>query len=178
MSRKKLNRYCSLAGSSGKIQQTLEQSKISKIIEIINEISSKTHILSINASIVSARAGKDGKAFDVVSKEIRKLAIETEKSLKQIEDEINKIQEIIKYVVNGINDANAQTMKERDMLSAVIGALQGVTLGVEVLRAVSNVVNTKTIQQKELMESIFHDYQQILKNINSFSAIENNPVEN
>ena len=154
-----------------------QSKKISKIIEIINEISAKTHILSINASIVSARAGKEGRTFDVVSREIRKLATETDKSLKQIEDEINKIQEIIKYLVKGINDANVQTMKERDMLTAVIGALQGVTLGVEVLRAVSNVVNTKTVQQKAMMETIFVNYQKILKDINTLSVTGKNPSE-
>jgi len=154
-----------------------EQSKkISKIIEMINEISAKTHILSINASIVSARAGKDGKAFEVVSKEIRKLATETDKSLNEISEEIGRIQEIIKNVVKGINDANSQTVKERDMLTAVIGALQGVTLGVEVLRAVSNVVNTKTIQQKELIETVFLNYDILIKEIKEFNVTGEQPT--
>lgn len=155
-----------LHGSAEQSNNLFEQSKkISKIIEIISDISSKTHILSINASIVSARAGKDGKAFEVVSKEIRKLAMETDKSLGEIENEILKIQDIIRRVVTGINTANEESSKENELLTAVIGALQGVSLGVEVLRAVSNVANNKTIKQKELIESIINSYMSILETL-------------
>ncbi len=131
-----------------------EQSKqISKIIEIMSEISEKIHILSINASIVSARAGTAGKGFEVVAKEIRILAKETEKSLEEIEQVIVDVQGTITAVVEKVDTASKQTNNEQNNLMSVAGALQGVILAVEIIRAVTSVANEKAVEQKGTMES-------------------------
>lgn len=49
-------------------------SKLESFINIINDIAETTRILSINASIEAANAGKEGKGFAVVAGEVRKLA--------------------------------------------------------------------------------------------------------
>lgn len=69
------------------------------VIGYINDISSQTHMLSINASIEAARAGEYGRGFSIVAKEIKKLAQQSKSHsdsinllLKRIEDDIRSIQ--------------------------------------------------------------------------------------
>ncbi len=66
--------------------------EIVKILDTVNHISKQTHLLALNASIESARAGEAGKGFAVVADEIRKLALESESSVKDINGLINAIQ--------------------------------------------------------------------------------------
>lgn len=71
---------------------------IEGILSGIYNISAKTNLLSLNAAIESARAGKEGKGFSVVAEEIRKLSLDTNKETKKIEDLIDKIKEMVKGV--------------------------------------------------------------------------------
>lgn len=58
--------------------------KVSNIVSVIEEISSETNLLSLNASIEAARAGDAGKGFAVVAQEIRVLSDNTNTELENI----------------------------------------------------------------------------------------------
>lgn len=57
---------------------------ISHLTNDISDIAERVHVLSINASIESARAGILGRGFKVIAGEIQKLAHETQSFLKDI----------------------------------------------------------------------------------------------
>lgn len=65
--------------------------EINGIVKAIEEITTQTNLLSLNASIEAARAGEAGRGFAVVAGEIGQLAQESADSAKKITDIINNI---------------------------------------------------------------------------------------
>lgn len=86
-----------------KIMTLEEQSKkISGILNTINEISSQTGLLSLNASIEAARAGEHGRGFSVVAESIGKLAADSSAATVDIEKIIAELCGDISEVVTNM----------------------------------------------------------------------------
>ncbi|MBD2845546.1 methyl-accepting chemotaxis protein [Paenibacillus sp. IB182496] len=66
--------------------------QISGFLTGIRELNEQTSLLSLNASIESARAGEHGRGFAVVADEIRKLSVQTDQIAGSIAGEIKKMQ--------------------------------------------------------------------------------------
>ncbi|SHH83050.1 methyl-accepting chemotaxis protein [Clostridium grantii] len=62
---------------------------ISKIIKVIDNLAFQTNILAINASIESARVGKQGKGFSVIADEIRSLSVHSANASKETSTILN-----------------------------------------------------------------------------------------
>ena len=86
----------------GKIGERSRQ--MTSIIGIINDISDKINLLSLNASIEAARAGDAGRGFAVVADEISKLADTTASSVKEIGSLIQSSEQEIGYGITIVND--------------------------------------------------------------------------
>jgi hypothetical protein len=127
-----------ITASLRETENLLEESKkISEILTIMSDIATTTNVLSINASIVAARAGVRGREFDVVAKEVRKLSVGTEESLTNISLLIKDIQNKIQGVTTKLESVNSGITREKDSMLTVAGALQGVTLAVEIIDSVT-----------------------------------------
>ena len=79
-----------------------ESKHIGEILEVIQEVVDQTNLLSLNASIIAAQAGTQGKAFAVVAEEIKTLAVRTSGSTKEISQFIRTIQTELTEAVNAM----------------------------------------------------------------------------
>ena len=98
---------------------------IGKVIQTITDISEQVNLLALNATIEAARAGEAGKGFAVVANEIKELAKQTATASQNIKTEIEGMQGItsktvdqiaeIIQVINDVNDvvANIATAVEQ-----------------------------------------------------------------
>src|SRR4029450_2114558 len=67
--------------------------QIGEIVDVIGGINEETNPLSLNAAIIAAQAGEQGKAFAVVANHVKTLAQRTAGSTKEIEALIGAVQE-------------------------------------------------------------------------------------
>jgi methyl-accepting chemotaxis protein len=106
--------------------------KIVEMMDLINEITFQTNLLSINAAVEAARAGEQGRGFAVVASEVRNLAnrsseasrdiqslvrdimsqVDTGKeSVGQLEDGFKKIIQTIKHVSDALSEVSLATQE-------------------------------------------------------------------
>ena len=94
--------------------------KVSNIVSVIEEISSETNPLSLNASIEAARAGDAGKGFAVVAQEIRVLSDNTNTELENIKQIISSLVEECRYCVQASGTIVEDNAKQKEEIKAVL----------------------------------------------------------
>ena len=112
----KSNKTKSSTSEVNNIVQDMNEStkQINAISETLVNITAQTNLLSLNASIESARAGEAGKGFAVVAEEIRKLAEQSKNSTEEIKGIIASIQKKSDTAVKAIKSTET-VVNEQDL---------------------------------------------------------------
>ena len=84
--------------------------EISTAVNLINNISERTHILALNASMHAASAGEAGRGFAVVADEVQRLAESSREATSEIATLVNNIQLETSSTVNTMNELTSQVV--------------------------------------------------------------------
>ena len=104
--------------------KTTEKAKNThEIINIIQNISSQTNLLGLNASIEAARAGEYGRGFSVVAEEIRKLSDTSKDSIEKIGSIISDISDSVTNINTGLSTINTVSQKQSTAAEEITSSL-------------------------------------------------------
>ncbi|MDD3174273.1 MAG: heme NO-binding domain-containing protein [Herbinix sp.] len=113
-----LNKFKTIRNNSNELQKSA--AGITAIVSIVSAISKQTNLLALNASIEAARAGEAGKGFAVVAEEVRRLSIETNKAVEEINNSLTEFVSSIGGVVSDIDIQYSVLEKESDNLTQAV----------------------------------------------------------
>ena len=126
---------------------------VKNILGTISGISTKTHLLALNAMVESARAGDAGKGFAVVAEEIRILSEQTKTSTEDIAAILTKLNEDVDRVTESINHSVQIVGEQNNLIEETKHKFDAINSGVN-----------------QLMNTI-NDFKQMIDRITAASVV-------
>jgi len=167
------NIYHSIESNTNQVQSMIEQSENMKsIIGVISDIADKTNLLALNAAIEAARAGEHGRGFAVVADNVRDLAEQTQKSLTDINLNINSLIQNVNDVAsnfgsqkNDITEINSSMSELSNNVSETSNVSQEITNHSNIISDLANklLTSSKNITYDEDAKSRVNNIELSLK---------------
>lgn len=153
-----------LLSSVQDVRQSSES--IAAAVKAVEDISAKTSLLAMNASIEAAHAGTAGKGFSVIAQEIRKLSEETNRNVALISDVIKTNDTTVRTVSESVSALSGKIEENtRDTVSSVTAIdeiLRGVTEMDTGAREVMNAIK-EIVQQTGATNSLVDEVARVIR---------------
>lgn len=97
--------------------------RIGESLSVINDVVQQTNLLSLNAFIISAQAGEQGRSFSVVAHEIKSLALRTADSATRIDSLVQDIQKETQTVQRSVDQGMVRVKEGVEVTAQTAQAL-------------------------------------------------------
>ena len=151
-----------IAETEKRIKRLGERSQeITGIVNLINTISERTHVLALNASMQAAVAGEAGRGFAVVAEEVQRLAESSRNATQQIGTLVSNIQLETNETINTVNRTITQVVQGSEQAQRA-GEQMRVTQGItaQLVAQVQRIAEGSNAQ-KQVSEQLLLSVQQI-----------------
>ena len=158
-----MDEIVSTVGISARTVEALGRSseQIGAITRVIEQIADQTELLSLNAAIEAARAGRHGKTFAVVAQEVQRLAERTAQATSQIARVIENNQREVETAVSAMSRVGGQVERGKELvdkagtaLDTIIGNAERMLACIQQVRASSEEQSSTTAHISENIEMI------------------------
>ncbi len=144
----------STAETLGDLQRSVGQ--ISQILTVIEEITTRTNLLALNAAIIAAQAGEQGLGFGVVADEIRELAERTRGSTKEISAIIKAVQngsrQAVEKIHGGVERVEANVQLAADATSSLTKIVDSAAQSTGMANKISRALEDQAAASRHLHE--------------------------
>lgn len=162
--------------------------EIGVTLQIINDISSSTNLLALNASIEAARAGESGRGFAVVATEVGNLANSTKQSLDGVEAVIARVQSNVNEITLHVQENSQKLEMQNEYFRRVFKGMKDMTellnTSVDAIDTMGEAHNKQALVIKDtvsinqdIAESIHNENEQF-KSINDMVESNVNDITN
>ncbi|QMU60190.1 MAG: HAMP domain-containing protein [Gammaproteobacteria bacterium] len=164
----------SVAGING-IRETIRQTEkrikrlgersqeITGIVNLMNSIAERTHILALNASMHAASSGEKGRGFSVVAEEVQRLAESARDATTEIESLVNNIRIETKDAVAAMNTAITQVADGTSLAEKAGSAMRATQNSTQDLVQAVNAITKSSKMQAHTNLQLVEDANEILE---------------
>jgi twitching motility protein PilJ len=135
--------------------------EIGQIIQLINEISERTSILALNASIQASMAGEAGRGFAVVAEEVERLAVRSSDATRKIGSLVKTIQTETGEAVTAMEKGIGQVVEGSQLANQAGQALVEIETVSNRLAELINSISQASKQQAQGSEAVAKSMAQI-----------------
>jgi len=114
--------------------------KTESILNFIKKIAANSNLLGLNAAIEAARVGKEGRGFEVVATEIRKMAENSSKSVEEIKEIVETIKKNASEISDEISKVLEISQHQAASTQQITASVQGLMSYVEEIKKIAQML--------------------------------------
>ena len=156
-------------GEAASLVNTLanDASDVNQFLNVIDDISSQTNLLALNAAIEAARAGEHGRGFAVVADEVRTLASRTSDATNNIKELVVKLGSAAQKSVDSMTSATEKSQLNAEHTTAAGEALNIIHQQVLDISRLSNGISNTTGEQELVATKVTDNVKDMVSSVES-----------